>query len=290
LKIALIGADGQLGTDIYKYFSEKGLDISGLTQKEIEVCDMNICNDVLAKIKPELIINTAAFHKVDDCEDEVSTTFAVNVEGVKNLAKVCLEIDAALMHFSTDFVFGGYTKDTPFTEEDCPRPISIYGISKLAGEYVIQYMLKKYYIIRVCGLYGYAGSLGKGSNFVELMIKLAKEGRDIKVVNDQVLTPTSTKDVTEKLYELIKTGKYGLYHMTNTGSCSWYEFACEIFRLTGLSPNISPTTSEAFSAKARRPAYSVLDNAHLRAIGLDDMRHWKESLKDYIEHRPEYKK
>lgn len=290
MKIALIGADGQLGTDLYKYFSKKGLDITGLTQQEIEVCDMNMCNDVFVKIKPGLIINTAAFHRVDDCEDEVSTAFAVNVEGVKNLAKICLNLDAALMHFSTDFVFGGYAKDTPFTEEDCPKPISTYGISKLAGEYVIQYMLKKYYIIRVCGLYGYAGSLGKGSNFVELMIKLAKEGKDIKVVNDQVLTPTSTKDITEKLYELIQTWEYGLFHMTNTGSCSWYEFACEVLKLAGFSPNISSTTSEAFNAKAKRPAYSVLDNAHLRAIGLKDMRHWKESLKDYIEHRPEYNK
>lgn len=290
MKIALIGADGQLGTDISRYFREKGLEVESLTQKEIEVCDIDICGSVLLKIKPDLVINTAAFHKVDDCEEEIAATFAVNVEGVKNVAKICLKLDAAMMHFSTDFVFGGYFRNTPFIEEDCPKPVSIYGISKLAGECVMQYMLRKYYLIRVCGLYGYAGSLGKGSNFVELMIKLAKEGKDIKVVNDQVLTPTSTKDVTEKLYQLIGTQKYGLYHMTNTGSCSWFDFANEIFRLSGLSPNISPVTSEEFGARAKRPAYSVLDNAHLRAIGLEDMRDWKEALKDYIDHRAENKK
>lgn len=290
LKIALIGSDGQLGTDIYKYFTNKGMDITGLTISDIDVCDKNLCSDVLLRIKPELVINTAAFHQVDLCEDEVGKAFEVNVAGLKNLAEICLSLDAALMHFSTDFVFGGYESATPFTEDDCPAPVSVYGISKLAGEYLLKYMMKKYYLLRVCGLYGHAGSLGKGYNFVELMIRLASEGKDIKVVDDQVLTPTSTKDITAKLYELIRTGKYGLYHMTNSGSCSWYEFACEIFKQSGLSPNISPTTSDAFASKAKRPAYSVLDNKNLRAAGLADLRPWKESLADYIKEREELNK
>ena len=281
MKIVLIGANGQLGTDINNYFKEKGLSVVGLTQEDIEVCDFNVCDEVLKKIKPDLIINTAAFHRVNLCEDEVLSSFKVNALGVKNLAKICLDLDIPLMHFSTDFVFGG-DKSTPYTEGDCPKPVSLYGISKLSGEHIIEYMLSKYYLVRVCGLYGHTGPYGKGSNFVDLMIKLAKEGKDIKVVDDQVLTPTSTADVTEKLYELIQTDKYGLYHMTNTGGCSWYEFACEIFKLAGLSPNISPTTSEEFGAKARRPRYSVLDNVNLRKIGLEDLRHWKEALEDYI--------
>jgi len=285
MKIALIGSDGQLGTDIFKYFTDKKMDIVPLTQQDIEICDKNACSDVLFSLKPDLVINTAAFHIVDQCEDEVAKSFEVNVEAVKTLAQVCLGTGSALMHFSTDFVFGGYEKKTPYTEDDCPSPVSIYGISKLAGELTIRYLLKDYYICRLCGLYGHAGSLGKGYNFVELMIKLANEGKDIKVVDDQVLTPTSTKDTAEKLYELIQTGKYGLYHLTNTGGCSWYEFACEIFRLAGLNPKITPTTSEAFGAKARRPAYSVLDNKNLRAAGIKDMRHWKKALADYINER-----
>jgi len=287
LKIALIGSNGQLGTDIMKYFKNKGEDIIGLTQGDIDVCYPDKCMSVLADIEPDLIINTAAFHQVDLCEDEVEPSFAVNAGGVKNLCRICQEFDIPLMHFSTDFIFGSdQNRKTPYNEDDCPGPISLYGISKLAGEYVIKYMLKKYYLIRACGLYGYAGSLIKGTNFVESMIKAAKEGRKIKVVSDQILTPTSTKDVTEKLYELIQTGKYGIYHMTNTGECSWYDFALKIFKFTGLSPDISPVNSEEFGAKAKRPAYSVLDNKNLRAIGLKDLRPWEEALKDYIDSRP----
>ncbi|PIU28371.1 MAG: dTDP-4-dehydrorhamnose reductase, partial [Candidatus Hydromicrobium americanum] len=151
--------------------------------------------------------------------------------GVKNLAMICKEIDVPLMHFSTDYIFDG-KKKKPYIEDDCARPLSLYGISKLAGEQVMQYILDKYYIIRLCGLYGHAGCVGKGNiNFVEQMIKLSENKKEIKVVNDQIVTPTSTIDVAKKLFELIQTEKYGIYHMTNTGSCSWYEFTCEIFRL-----------------------------------------------------------
>jgi dTDP-4-dehydrorhamnose reductase len=288
IKIALIGADGQLGTDIDSYFKGKGIELIGLIGlKDIDVCDYRMSDDILKRINPELVINTAAFHDVDLCEDEALSAFKVNVIGVKNLAIICREINIPLMHFSTDYIFDGKKKE-PYVEDDYARPLSLYGISKLAGEQVIQYMLEKYYIIRLSGLYGYTGCVGKGNiNFVELMIKLAKKEEAIKVVNDQVLTPTSTRDVAEKLYELIQTGNYGIYHMTNTGSCSWYEFACEIFKLMKLSTSVLPITTEEFGAKARRPKYSVLDNVNLRKIGLADLRNWKEALKDYIESRNE---
>ena len=284
MKIALIGSNGQLGTDLMEYFTDKGEEMIGLTQDDIDVCLVDKCEPVLLKIKPDLILNTAAFHQVDLCEDEGASAFAVNAVGVKNLCNICLALDVPLMHFSTDFVFGADKKrTTSYNEEDCPGPVSLYGISKLAGEYVIKYMLKKYYLIRSSGLYGYAGSFGKGSNFVDMMIKLAKEGSKIKVVNDQILTPTSTKDMTEKLYELIKTGRYGLYHMTNNGECSWYDFAVEIFKLAGITADITPTTSSEYIAKAQRPFYSVLDNKNLREAGIKDFRHWREALKDYID-------
>jgi dTDP-4-dehydrorhamnose reductase len=285
MKIALIGADGQLGTDIYKYFTDCGLSIIPLTENEIDVCDSKICSNVLLQLKPEIIINTAAFNMVDACEEETSKAFAVNSVGVKNVAEICVKTGSILIHFSTDFVFGGYDKREPYTEDDCPAPISAYGLSKLAGEYVIRYMLDKYYICRLCGLYGHAASISKGYNFVELMLKLAKEGRSLKVVDDQILTPTSTMDVTKKLYELIRIDRFGLYHITNTGQCSWYDFACEIFVQAGLDPDISAVSTAAFGAKAKRPGYSVLDNKRLRDAGLDDMRHWKEALADYIKER-----
>jgi len=284
LKIALIGSNGQLGTDLMEYFTDKGEEMIGLTQDDIDVCFADKCEPVLLKINPDLILNTAAFHQVDLCEDEGASAFAVNAVGVKNLCNICLALDVPLMHFSTDFVFGADKKRAkPYIEDDCPGPVSLYGISKLAGEYVIKYMLKKYYLIRSSGLYGYVGSFGKGSNFVDMMIKRAGEGSKIKVVNDQILTPTSTRDMTEKLYELIQTGRYGLYHMTNNGQCSWYDFAVEIFKIAGITADITPTTSSEYVAKARRPFYSVLDNKNLREAGIKDFRHWKEALKDYID-------
>ena len=286
MKIALIGVDGQLGTDINSYFKEKGIELKGLVGlKDIDVCDYKMSDSILKSINPNLVINTAAFHDVDLCEDEVLSAFKVNVMGVKNLAMICKEINVPLMHFSTDYIFDG-KKKKPYIEDDCARPLSLYGISKLAGEQVMQYILDKYYIIRLCGLYGHAGCVGKGNiNFVEQMIKLSENKKEIKVVNDQIVTPSSTMDVAKKLFELIQTGKYGIYHMTNTGSCSWYEFTCEIFKLMKLTTRVLPTTTDRFGAKARRPQYSVLDNSNLRKIGLADLRNWKEALKDYIEGR-----
>lgn len=285
-KIVLIGVDGQLGTDINSHFKKKGIEITGLVGlKDIDVCDYKVSESVLKKVRPDIVINTAAFHDVDLCEEEALSAFKVNVIGVKNLALICREIDIPLVHFSTDYIFDG-KKNVPYVEDDCARPLSLYGISKLAGEQVIRYILDKYYIVRLSGLYGHAGCVGKGStNFVESVIKLAEEKKEIRVVNDQILTPTSTLDVSEKLFELIQTGKYGIYHMTNTGSCSWYEFACEISRLMKLNTKVIPITTEQFGAKARRPYYSVLDNFNLRKIGLSDLKNWKEALKDYIKGR-----
>jgi dTDP-4-dehydrorhamnose reductase len=286
LKVFLIGADGQLGTDINEYFTGRGLDVHGLIGlEEIDVCDYNSTFRLIRDSAPDLVINTAAFHNVDLCEDRVAEAFRVNVGGTKNTASICRKLDVPLIHFSTDYVFDG-SKGVPYTEDDCPRPLSIYAISKLGGETVIQYMLEKYYLVRLSGLYGHAGCTGKGNiNFVETMLKRAGEKRQIKVVDDQVLTPTSTRDAAVKLYELIQTEKYGLYHMTNTGSCSWYEFACEIFRLSGLIADIIPISSEELGAKAIRPAYSVLDNVNLKKAGLSDMRNWKKALQEYIEIR-----
>ena len=286
MKVFLIGVDGQLGTDINKYFTGKGIEVHGLVGlEEIDVCDYDTTFRLIKDSSPDLVINTAAFHNVDLCEDRVEESFRVNVAGTKNIASICLELDMPLIHFSTDYVFDG-SKDAPYTEDDCPHPLSIYAISKLGGERVIQYMLERYYLVRLSGLYGRAGCTGKGNiNFVETMLRLAGEKKQIKVVDDQVLTPTSTTDAAGKLFELIQTGKYGLYHMTNTGSCSWYEFASEIFRLSNLTVDLIPISSEELRAKAVRPAYSVLDNVNLRKSGIADMRDWREALKEYITNR-----
>ena len=286
MKVFLIGVDGQLGTDIEQCFTSRGIEVHGLIGlKEIDICDYDDSFNKIASSGPDLVINTAAFHNVDLCEDELEMAFKVNVGGVKNIAGICRQMEIPLMQFSTDYVFDG-TKTSPYVEDDCPGPSSIYAISRLGGERVVQYMLDDYYLVRLSGLYGHAGCADKGNiNFIETMIKLAENKRQIKVVVDEVLTPTSTKDVAEKLSELIMTGKYGLYHMTNTGSCSWFEFACEIFKLMDMDIDVLPISSEEFGAKAIRPRYSVLNNANLRDIGISDLKHWKIALKNYLANR-----
>lgn len=280
MKVVLIGATGQLGTDIIRVFDER--DLTPLTHAQLDVCDGDATRQILRDLKPDVVINTSAYHKVDECEDKVHRSFEVNAYAVRNLAQVCADIDATLVHLSTDYVFGGCERQTPWSETDAPCPINVYGISKLAGENFARYLAPKHFVIRTTGLYGIAGASGKGGNFVELMIRLAKEGKPIRVVTDQVLTPTYTRDLALKIKELIQTEAYGLYHLTSGGSCAWYEFARTIFELLDRKPDFGPTTSASFPTRARRPAYSVLAHDSLLKAGLPDLRPWPEALEAYL--------
>ena len=286
MRVAIVGANGQLGSDLVKALRPSH-DLIPLTQADIEVTSPDSVQAMLRIHQPELVMNMAAFHKVDVCEDEVEPTFAVNAYGVRTLALACRAHKVVLLHMSTDYVFGSdKTRSTPYVETDAPAPINAYGISKLAGELFVQYLTDRYYILRVCGLYGVAGSAGKGGNFVELMLRLAREGKPIKVVDDQRLTPTYTVDVAHQIAALIETGRYGLYHATSQGDCTWYEFAAEIFRQSGLTPDLGRARTGDFGEKATRPAYSVLENKALQSIGLDQMRPWHEALDAYLKERP----
>jgi dTDP-4-dehydrorhamnose reductase len=281
----VLGATGQLGTDLLKTLID--WDLIPLSHSDLDVCDFIYTRKVLSDARPNIVINTVAFTRVDDCEEEVSKAFWVNAFAVRNLAEVCADLNCMLMHISTDYVFGG-EKRTPYTEDDTPNPLNVYGVSKLAGEYFVRNICPKHFIIRTSGLYGVAGSSGKGGNFVETMIRLAKERKPIRVVTDQVLTPTYTRDLAEKIKELLTTEAYGLYHITNSGHCSWYEFAAKIFVLLGLKPDFGPTTSAEFGAKAKRPAYSVLAHERLKRLGLDDLRPWPEALEAYLKEKGHY--
>ncbi len=286
-KIALIGANGQLGTDIVKVFGQDtNFEIVSLTSKEIDITNVDLTKKVLEEIKPDTVINTAAFHRVDDIEDNPTPAFLVNVVAEKSLSELAAKNDWRLVYFSTDYVFGSDTKkNTPYIEEDRPWPTSTYGVSKLAGEMVTQLTLEKYFIIRPCGLYGVVGSAGKGGNFVETMVRLGREKGEVKVVSDQVCTPTYTKNLAENLLTLLKTEKYGLYHMTSEGSCSWYEFACYIFELLNMKVKCEPVSSNVFKTRAKRPNYSVLENGRLKKLGLNEMRDWRENLRLYLEEK-----
>jgi len=285
MKIAITGADGQLGTDVCRTLID--FEIVPLTDKDIEISTMGSVKQVLEKHKPDVIINTAAYVRVDDCETEQEKAFSVNALGAKNMAVVAQQIQAKLIHISTDYVFGGEAEpqNTPYTEFDTPVPISIYGKSKLAGENFVRDFCHKYFIVRTSGLFGVAGSMGKGGNFVETMLSLGKERDELRVVNDQIFSPTYTKDLAIKIAQLIQTEYYGTFHITNRDACSWYEFTTEILKLAGLQTPVIPITSDQYPQKARRPRFSVLDNYHLRLLGMDDMRSWREALEDYLKEK-----
>jgi len=279
MKIAIIGADGQLGSDLVKTLKEDR--VFPLYYPDFDVTKPEKTEKDLSKLAPEIVINTAAYNKVDESEDNPHEAFLLNSIAVRDLASICRDMGFVLVHFSSDYVFDG-RKGEPYVEEDGANPLSVYAVSKLSGEYFVTNIMKKYFLIRTCGLFGEAGCWGKGYNFVDVMVNLEKQGAPIRVINDQWVTPTSTAELAQKISELIRTKHYGLFHLTNEGQCTWYEFASTIFSLTGKKPDISPVGSETYGAKARRPSYSVLENKRAKDIGLTEFSHWRDALKDYL--------
>jgi dTDP-4-dehydrorhamnose reductase len=251
---------------------------------ELDLCDFVYTRKVLVDLKPAVVINAAAYTRVDDCEDEPERAFWVNAFAVRNLAQVCTEVGCILVHFSTDYVFDG-AKASPYTEADLPNPLSVYGVSKLAGEHFVRSLVPRHYVVRTSGLYGVGGAASRRGNFVETMLRLADEGRPIRVVADQVLTPTAARDVARKTVELLPTDRFGLYHVTNAGQCSWYEFASSIFALAGLQPRLEPISAAEYGARARRPKYSVLAHTRLAELATDDLPSWEEALASYLRER-----
>jgi len=279
MNTVLIGASGQLGRDIVHAWPDDNL--VPLTHAAIEVTDADQVANVLAAHSPEVVINTSAFHNVDLCESEPLRAFAVNAIGALNLANACRDLGATLVHLSTDYVFSG-DAGRPYHESDAPDSRNVYGVSKAAGEQIVRSRLERHCIVRTSGLYGVAGSSGKGGNFVERMLQLQRGGNDINVVDDQRLSPTSTTDLAGKIVELIGQGAIGTYHVTNSGSCSWFEFARTIFELASVDARLTPTTTAAFAAKAQRPAFSALANTRLAEVGLAPLRSWREALDEYL--------
>ncbi|HEV3278632.1 MAG TPA: dTDP-4-dehydrorhamnose reductase [Terriglobia bacterium] len=281
MRVMLIGAGGQLGGDLQKSFPA-GVCVP-LTHADIEITEPESVRQAFERHQPDVVINTAAFHRVDDCETQAERAFQVNTLAVRGLAQACGRTGATLVHFSTDYVFDG-AQTEPYVETDRPGPLSVYAASKLAGEYLAA-THPRHFVIRTCGLFGLGGSRSKGGNFVETMLRAAAQGKTLRVVSDQVVTPTSTAELARKVTELIGTGAYGLYHITAHGSCSWFEFARAIFELEGVRADLLPTTSEAFGAPARRPLYSVLRNRRLEALGFDNLAPWHDGLERYLAER-----
>lgn len=280
MRTAVLGAPGQLGRDICPRLRGE---VIPLGRVDIDLSDAARMRAKLTELRPDVVINCAAYNFVDQAESEPSAAFAVNAWAVRDLASVCRDLDCTLVHFSTDYVFGlDESRRVPYAEDDLPGPVSVYGLSKLAGEYLVRSTCPKHFVIRTCGLYGVWGSGGKGKNFVETMLKIAGQGKPLRVVNDQRCTPSFTADIADAAVALLQTADFGLYHITNAGDCTWYEFAREIFRAAGMSADITPITSAEFAAPARRPGYSVLSNDKLNRVGVTAPRPWTEALGAYL--------
>ncbi len=282
MKVLVTGATGQLGQELVAALA--GERVEAFSRLELDLCDFVYTRAVLSDHRPDVVINAAAFTRVDDCEDEPERAFWVNAFAVRHLARACADIGCILIHVSTDYVFDG-TKASPYTEDDAPNPLSVYGMSKLAGECFVRSLAPQHIVVRTSGLYGLAGVASRRGNIVETMLRLADRGGPVRVVTDQVLTPTSARDVAGKIVELMRRDGQGLYHVTNAGQCSWFEFAAEIFALAGLKPALEPITATVFGARARRPAYSVLAHTRLARVGLDDLQPWRDALALYLRER-----
>lgn len=281
MRTMIIGSDGQLGSDLCRVLSGE---LVPLTHQDIEVCDLASIDAAVEKHRPELVVNTAAYNQVDRAEQDPGPAIATNMLGTRNLALACAQWDIDLLHVSTDYVFRG-DKSEPYTEEDLPDPLSVYGTTKLAGEYFVKALAPRWYVIRTTGLFGIAGSLPGKRNFVETMLRLADQHQALNVVGDQRISPTYTFDLAQAIEEVTKRRAYGLFHITNSGACSWFEFARAIFEEAGRSPDLSETTSAEFGAAARRPPYSVLANEALERLGVPRLRSWREGLQAYLVER-----
>jgi dTDP-4-dehydrorhamnose reductase len=279
VRYAVLGAGGQLGRDLCPRLAGE---VHALTRDRADLTQPEALRAALQELRPDVVVNCAAYNFVDRAESEPEAAFAVNAWGVRALARACADLGCTLVHFSSDYVFGlDEGRTTPYRESDAPGPVSVYGLSKLAGEYLVRALCPRHLVIRTCGLYGVWGSGGKGGNFVETMLRLAGLGKPLRVVADQVCTPSYTADVAAATAALVGVGQPGLYHVTNGGACSWHDFAAAIFDLAGVRADLTPISSREYGAAARRPRYSVL------APTGTPLRPWREALAGYLQERRE---
>jgi dTDP-4-dehydrorhamnose reductase len=281
LRVAVIGSTGQLGQDLMRVFGE---DATGFAHEDLDVTDEAGVASAIGSLEPDWVLNTAAFHRVDDCEADPTSTFAVNATGALNVARAAADAGSGVVFYSTDYVFGGEERerDHPYEEGDAPLPLSVYGTSKVAGEQLVAQANARHIVVRSAGLYGTATSR-KGWTFPELMLNKARTEGSVRVVTDQVLSPTFTADLAQKTRELVERDARGLFHLTNDGECSWFEFARGAFDLAGVEAKMEAVDSSQFRQRARRPPYSALTSTRLEAVGVEPLRPWRDALRDYLE-------
>lgn len=277
MKILVTGANGQLGTDLMNHFSQSHDEAHGFDVDTLDITDIEQTISAVRSLKPDAIINCAAYTNVDGCEEQADLAYKINAIGTRNLAVAANETAARLLHISTDFVFDGTAKK-PYLEFDAVNPLSVYGKSKLAGEELVRQLCPRHYILRTAWLYG-----RNGNNFVKTMLKLGAEKKTLTVVDDQVGSPTFTLDLVKSIDTVLRSDAYGTYHATNNGQCSWNDFAKRIFELASLPVEVLPISTEQLARPAARPKYSVLQNFMLEAQFGHVMREWDKALGEYFQ-------
>jgi dTDP-4-dehydrorhamnose reductase len=285
MRVAVIGANGQLGHDVVRAFVVQGDEVRPLTHAEIELSSLESVAKCLRSQRPDLVVNTAAMHHVENCEQQPDKAYAVNATGSRNLAIVTRDLGAVLAQVSTDYVFDG-KKGLPYVESDVALPLNVYGKTKLEGEDFVRSINPKHFVLRTAALYGNHPCRAKGGqNFVDLMLRLAEERGKVRVVDHEFTSPTATADLACQIAALSRSEAYGLYHATAEGSCSWYAFAREIFRLADVQPKLEVALPTEFPLKVPRPSYSVLENRGLKDRNLNVFRDWQDGLRDYLQQK-----
>lgn len=276
LRVLVTGIGGQLGYDVVKELSRRGLEPVGVGREEMDITDAATVERVITEAKVQAVIHCAAYNAVDKAEDDVENCRKGNVDGARNIATVCKKLDLKMLYVSTDYVFDG-SGIRAWTPEDVPNPLGVYGKSKYDAEQAVQGLLSKFFIVRISWAFGI-----NGNNFVKTMLRLSESRDCLAVVNDQIGSPTFTEDLAVLLVDMIQTEKYGIYHATNEGECSWYEFAREIFRMAGKMMTIKPVTTAEYGAKAPRPLNSRLSKDKLVENGFKRLPHWQSALERYL--------
>ena len=276
MKVLVTGVGGQLGYDVVEQLQARLIECKGFDLADFDITNAHATEAYIKDYKPDVVIHCSAYTAVDKAEDEPEKCWSVNVDGTENIAKVCREIDAKMIYISTDYVFPG-TGEHFYEVDDATGPLSVYGKTKLAGEEAVKKWLQKYYIVRISWVFGQ-----NGNNFVKTMLRLGREREELSVVCDQIGSPTYTADLAPLLCDMAVSDKYGIYHATNEGVCSWAEFATEIFKLAGLKTRVKPITTAEYPTKAKRPFNSRLSKKCLDEASLSRLPVWQDALQRYL--------
>ncbi len=281
MRVVIIGGSGQVASDLAEVLRDADEEVIALSRRDLDITQPSGLRENLSKLHPHIVINCSVYHPVDECEVNAERSFAVNAIAVRDLALAAKDLQAAVVHFSSDYVFDGELGRS-YQEGDAPTPVSVFGVSKVAGEQLLRAVLPCHFIIRTSGLYGLAGSRVKSGNFVETMLRLGRQNGQVRVVDDLRMAQTSTRNLARQVLALIRTKHYGTYHASDHGDYSWYEFAKKIFEFSAMEVKVTPVSWRDMPSVAPRPRYSVLENCRLKAIGMDQMQPIDDALQVYL--------